>query len=385
MKRIRTFLTLAVLLVSLTGSAFASSSGTEQQSAAAFLRDTGIMVGDDAGNMMLDKGLTRAQMAVVLTRVVGNPEHVEADRAYYSRRCCFSDVPDWAKAYVGYCAANYLVAGYGNGLYGADDPVTPAAACTVMLRCLGDLGEEWSYNTACQTAVERGLSSAEALAGKEITRGNMAIMICRTMAQMGYDIEVPEGTGVEEPGEADIGALSKNADGSINIPSDGSLYVPKAGDVIRCDDGSNYTVTDVGRYDSNVFAKGPVGELPVATCDWGLFPELSLPEADVRRFSKGSGEMLFIRNLHETRRMEYTIYNALGAEPDAWQGSSPLATVELRIPVDLEAYSSSFWPWRASELEKLVHSRPNSRYYIEAWDHYLNGVFQYTRYCVVSQ
>ena len=33
----------------------------------------------------------------------------------------------------------------------------------------------------------------------------------------------------------------------------------------------------------------------------------------------------------------------------------------------------------------MVHSRPNSRYYVEAWDYYLNGVFQYTRYCVVSQ
>jgi len=38
----------------------------------------------------------------------------------------------------------------------------------------------------------------------------------------------------------------------------------------------------------------------------------------------------------------------------------------------------------ASALEKLVHSRPNSKYYIDAWDYYHNGVYQYTRYCVAS-
>lgn len=192
MKRIRTFLILTLFLVSMTGSAFAAGANTEQQTAASYLREAGIMVGNETGDMMLDQGLTRAQMAAVLTRIVANPDHVEADSAYYRGQCKFTDVPDWAKVYVGYCAANHLVAGYGNGLYGPSDPVTPAAACTVMLRCLGDVDMEWTYSTACQTAVELGLSSAEALTGAEITRGNMAVLIYRTMAKMGYDIEVSE-------------------------------------------------------------------------------------------------------------------------------------------------------------------------------------------------
>ena len=36
-------------------------------------------------------------------------------------------------------------------------------------------------------------------------------------------------------------------------PTDGSRYVPKVGDVIRCDDGTDYTITDVSRWDSNAF------------------------------------------------------------------------------------------------------------------------------------
>ena len=37
-------------------------------------------------------------------------------------------------------------------------------------------------------------------------------------------------------------------------PTDGSRYVPKVGDVIRCDDGTDYTITDVSRWDSNAFS-----------------------------------------------------------------------------------------------------------------------------------
>ena len=170
-----------------------------------------------------------------------------------------------------------------------------------------------------------------------------------------------------------------------NAVTEQGRHAPQAGDVIHCDDGSNYKVTDVSRYDHNVFAEGPVGSLPQATCRWELFPEPEMPEPENLRIKSGDQDSLFVRNAYETRRMQYTIYNALGREDSAWSGDKPLATVKLRIPSELVEYTESFWPWRASELEDLVHSRPISQYYVEAWDYYLNGVFQYTRYCVVSQ
>lgn len=185
------------------------------------------------------------------------------------------------------------------------------------------------------------------------------------------------------PGQAD--KLSYNADGSINIPTDGSKYVPKVGDLVRCDDGYIYEVKDVSRYDNNVFAEGPVGPLPSPTCDWSAFPDLETPKAEVRHFAHDDGDSMFIRNLYETRRMQYTIYNALGKEPSAWRDGRPLASVQLTIRAEDDDYTRFFWPWRSSELEKLVHSRPNSRYYVEAWDYYHKGIFQYTRYCVVSE
>lgn len=150
------------------------------------------MLGNESGDMMLEQGLTRAQMAAMLTRVVADPEQFERDSTFYRSLCSFTDVPEWAKSYVGYCVANNLVAGYGNGRYGSNDPVTSAAACTVMLRCLNDVDAVWDYQSACRTAVQLGLAAEETVADTEITRGNMAVLICRTMARLGYDVKLSE-------------------------------------------------------------------------------------------------------------------------------------------------------------------------------------------------
>lgn len=385
MKRIRTFFILVAFLLSLIGTAFAAGTNTEQQTAATYLREAGIMVGDTNGDMMLDQGLTRAQMATLLTRIIANPDHIEADSSYYRNQCKFTDVPEWAKVYVGYCVANHLVSGYGNGLYGSNDPVTPAAACTVMLRCLDDVDMEWSYSTACQTAIELNLAPAETLAGTEITRGSMAVLIYRTMARMGYDIEQPE---PQQPAKADGAVISRNADGSINVPSDGSRYIPQVGDVIRCDDGSNYTITDVSRYDANMFASGPLSELPKPTCDWSLLPQPELPDAEVRHFKLASGDYMFVRNLYETRRMLYTLYNAIGSNPETWQDGKPALhpsgnpKVRINLTISDDSQAESFWPWRDSEIVDPFNSNPCGTHSLEAWDVYKDGVFQRTEYMV---
>ncbi len=191
-------------------------------------------------------------------------------------------------------------------------------------------------------------------------------------------------TGTAPAQATDPKGLTYNPDGSINVPTDGSKYIPQAGDRVRCDDGYIYEVKDVIRYDNNVFAEGPVGELPRPTCDWSAFPELEVPKVEVRHFAHDDGDSMFIRNIYETRRMQYTIYNALGKEPSAWRDGKPLTSIALTIDPADEPYTQAFWPWRASELENLVHSRPNSHYYVEAWDYYSKGIFQYTRYCVAS-
>ena len=112
--------------------------------------------------------------------------------------------------------------------------------------------------------------------------------------------------------------------------------------------------------------------------------KLTLPRMEKRHFTTGTGEDLFVRNMKETRRMEYTLYNALGSEPSAWRDGKPLATVSLTIPADKEMYAGAFWPWDETNITDLVHSRPLSFYYVEAWDCYHNGKFMYVRYIILS-
>lgn len=164
----------------LTGPAQAAESPSPQEIAAAHLQAEGLMNGDEHGDLHLDKGLTRAELACLISPIVLNPEHVAWERDYYAKLCTtnFSDVPEWAQVAVG------VVAGYGDGRFGSDDPVSPQMACTIMLRYLERDG--WTYVTACGKAVELGLAQAETLEGETITRGDMALLLTGSLDYLAY-------------------------------------------------------------------------------------------------------------------------------------------------------------------------------------------------------
>ncbi|MBE7009070.1 MAG: IS3 family transposase [Ruminococcaceae bacterium] len=53
--------------------------------------------------------------------------------------------------------------------------------------------------------------------------------------------------------------------------------------------------------------------------------------------------------MYEVRRMIYTIYNAIGEEPEAWRDGKPLCKIFTEIPLEYEPYTGVFWPWRESD------------------------------------
>ena len=170
----------------LTGPAQAAESPSPQEIAATRLQAEGLMNGDEHGDLHLDKGLTRAELACLISPIVLNPEHVAWERDYYAKLCTtnFSDVPEWAQVAVGVCTSMGVVAGYGDGRFGSDDPVSPQMACTIMLRYLERDG--WTYVTACGKAVELGLAQAETLEGETITRGDMALLLTGSLDYLAY-------------------------------------------------------------------------------------------------------------------------------------------------------------------------------------------------------
>ena len=192
-------------------------------------------------------------------------------------------------------------------------------------------------------------------------------------------------TGKPYTGEA---PTQTSAAKTVTLPTDGSQYVPQAGDVIRCDDGTDYTIKDVSRWNNNAFSSAPLGELPTATCNWSKLPQPEMPRAEARHFTSGGQDYLFQRNLYETRRMLYTLYNAIGDNPETWQNGAPVRfpsgndKVKINLTIPAEVTPQSFWPWRSEQITELFNSCPPGTYSLEAWDIYKNGVFQYTEYSI---
>lgn len=182
MRKLPILLLTATLALSLALPAYAAESSNEElKTASQYLSSHGIMVGDGEGNMNFDAPLTRAHLATILARIHGGSEQVESNRVFYAAQCKFQDVPDWARQYVGYCAYHGLMAGYGGELFGAEDPVTPAAACTVILRYLDLPDLMWDYNSACSVACDLGLITSAMTAKGTVSRGDLAVMLYRTL------------------------------------------------------------------------------------------------------------------------------------------------------------------------------------------------------------
>lgn len=222
--------------------------------------------------------------------------------------------------------------------------------------------------------------------------GNNYVKLRDIGEKVGFNVYWDNGVQVDSDATYTGEAPSQN-NAAITIPQSDARLTLKEGDLVQCDDGSVYTITDMSRYDKNAFASGPLGALPVAACDWSSFPVVELPKAEARHYDKGaSGDYLFIRNLYETRRMQYTLYNACATSSDTWENGSlklsskgnPLFRISLSIPDENIDNAQTFWPWRESDLLRVFEGCPAGAYYVESWDVYKDGVFLYTEYLVYA-
>lgn len=169
------------------------------------------------------------------------------------------------------------------------------------------------------------------------------------------------------------------------IPQSDAQFLYTEGMTIRCDDGSTYPITDLSLYAKT----RDMGPLPSATCDWSQHPALIDPTVAINHFGPevtGDKDMLSVLNLYETRRMQYTLYNAFGQEPSLWENGKlrinaygiPLAMVQLGI--EGEGGIRNWWPWNESQITAQVQSVPIARYQIAAWDIFYDGKFSHTEY-----
>lgn len=129
----------------LTFAAGAANVGTidngypgDTEAQAQMLYDLGLFRGTENG-FELEKPMTRAQAAAMLTRFLGAEETALAGEWSHP----FADVPEWADPYVGYLYENGLTKGVSATAYGAQENVTCGQYCTFLARA--SRGED-NYN-----------------------------------------------------------------------------------------------------------------------------------------------------------------------------------------------------------------------------------------------
>ncbi|MFZ7131287.1 MAG: hypothetical protein ACOWWR_02910 [Eubacteriales bacterium] len=144
------------------------------------LKELGILEGTEKG-LELNKGLTRAEGAVMYSRLLGLEEEIElfaSENPDYTTD--FTDVPDWVKPTINYLHSKGYVNGISTTEYGSGNFMKETEYATLVLRALGYKdGEDFEWNTANVRAEELGLFAKDAvqpsvMLGGEFNRRKMA-------------------------------------------------------------------------------------------------------------------------------------------------------------------------------------------------------------------
>jgi uncharacterized protein YkwD len=176
-------LTMALALIATIVATVPAFAAFNQEGAVEYLVYAGIYRGDENGNLNLDKGLTRAELAVILTRWDFIKKDDELNKWYTenvpngAQPHKFTDVPDWAAPHVAYCYAKGYMNGISETRFDPSGQVNPKMVCTVVLRHLKLPETDWNYDTSVKKAQTIELTGSANVSGAIITRGDAAVVV----------------------------------------------------------------------------------------------------------------------------------------------------------------------------------------------------------------
>ena len=234
-----TIMTMGLMVVG-TGASYQDVKATDNVEAIEVLQAVGIMTGDENGKFNPDANVTRNEIAVVMSNLLN------LDYDYYRGTNPFVDVPDWAAPYVAACAAEGVVAGIGNNMYGGSNNVTAAQAALMIMKALGyfqyqaDFDTDWQIATIRQASYINLFDGINANAETALTRNQIAQLVLNGLkanmvtftGTVGTEIKLPDGTTWNSGYKAEYTAITnanKKYDsidvGTTNIANDDRYYV----------------------------------------------------------------------------------------------------------------------------------------------------------------
>ncbi|MEH2939865.1 S-layer homology domain-containing protein [Lawsonibacter sp. JLR.KK007] len=175
---------LGMMVVGSSAAGYPDVAEDDNVEAIEVVQSVGVMVGDENGNFRPGDSVSRAEMAVVMGKLLN------LDYNYYEAVCPFTDVAgvyDWARGWVGAAAANGIVSGRGDGVYDPGATVTAVEAASMMMRALGyfkyqsDYANGFEVSTVLQgnnIGIFDGVGSS---ASEPMTRNQVAQMVLNAL------------------------------------------------------------------------------------------------------------------------------------------------------------------------------------------------------------
>ncbi len=123
------------------------------------LKELGIFKGVSEAEFELDRAPSRVEAIVMLIRVLGKENEALTGKWQHP----FTDVPEWAEAYVGYAYSNGLTKGESELLFGTGDANAPMYL-TFVLRALGysdTNGEDFTWDNPYALSEKTGILTAD--------------------------------------------------------------------------------------------------------------------------------------------------------------------------------------------------------------------------------
>ncbi|MBE0451928.1 MAG: S-layer homology domain-containing protein, partial [Clostridia bacterium] len=142
-------LVLALVLVLGMIPTFAAA----HETGAELLFEHNFIVGDENGDLMVEKMLTRDEMTVLLAQMYGK----EVEAAAFVAPANFTDAAEfgWAANFISFAQASEWLSGFPDGTYRAKEAVTGEQLLSFLMQVLG---YDFEWNTVVADAAAVGLT-----------------------------------------------------------------------------------------------------------------------------------------------------------------------------------------------------------------------------------
>jgi len=177
MKKSLSLVVALAMVFSLLVPAMAFAATAQEEAAGNTLKELGVLKGNEQGDLMLDKELTRQEMIILLSRLLG----VEDEAKNHPNTHGWPDVANSDfDGYISWAKENGLTKGVEDGsVFGYDQALTVEQLLQFLLRALGYTDVAW--DDVASTAVELGLIAAGTDVKAVAKRGTMAVVTLTTL------------------------------------------------------------------------------------------------------------------------------------------------------------------------------------------------------------